>query len=80
MSMASLAEAANLNGDATQYTYGASIHNPVTWDAKMIWGCHCDEGWHGYDCSLSTSPGPALGGLVCRQAGVRCGRGPVPTC
>lgn len=22
------------------------------WDADMIYGCVCDEGWEGYDCSL----------------------------
>lgn len=22
------------------------------WDADMIYGCLCDEGWEGYDCSL----------------------------
>ena len=24
------------------------------WDANMIWGCNCDEGWEGADCSLQT--------------------------
>lgn len=22
------------------------------WDADMIHGCVCDDGWEGYDCSL----------------------------
>lgn len=22
------------------------------WDADMIHGCLCDDGWEGYDCSL----------------------------
>lgn len=22
------------------------------WDAEMIHGCLCDDGWEGYDCSL----------------------------
>lgn len=24
------------------------------WDANMIYGCVCDQGWEGYDCSLQT--------------------------
>lgn len=56
MSMSQLAEVANLNGDATSYTYGLNRHNPVTWDSEHVWGCHCDEGWHGYDCSLKDCP------------------------
>lgn len=54
MSMARLAEAANLNGDATPYTYGAQTHRASTWDSNSMFGCKCDEGYHGYDCSLST--------------------------
>ena len=56
MSMARLAEAANLNGDATAYTYGAQTHRASTWDSNSMFGCKCDEGYHGYDCSLSTCP------------------------
>lgn len=25
------------------------------WDADMIHGCVCDEGWEGYDCSLRSA-------------------------
>lgn len=56
MSMAQLAEVANDNGDATSFTYGATNRNPLTWDYNKVFGCHCDEGWHGYDCSLRDCP------------------------
>lgn len=26
------------------------------WDSTKMWGCHCDDGWTGYDCSLRTCP------------------------
>ena len=26
------------------------------WDHDMIYGCICDEGWEGYDCSLKSCP------------------------
>ena len=57
MSMAQLAEVANVNGDEADFTYGATNRNPLTWDYNKVFGCHCDEGWHGYDCSLRTSSG-----------------------
>ncbi len=30
------------------FTYG------MNWDANMIYGCECDVGFSGYDCSLRT--------------------------
>lgn len=56
LSMAQLAEVATLNGDATDYTYGANPHNPKTWDYEMVKGCKCDDGFEGYDCSLRSCP------------------------
>ena len=51
-----LAQWAEDNGDATDYTYGLDPNNPKTWDAHRIHGCLCDEGWDGYDCSLRKCP------------------------
>lgn len=56
MTMKELALFAENNGDATTYTYGADPNEPRTWDADRIHGCHCDEGYTGYDCSLRTCP------------------------
>jgi hypothetical protein len=28
----------------------------ATWDFDKIQGCHCDEGFEGYDCSLMSCP------------------------
>ena len=53
MTMAELALWANDNGDATQYVYGSDPNNPYTWDYSRIHGCFCDEGYSGYDCSLT---------------------------
>lgn len=44
------------NGNSAGYTYGSDPNNPNTWDAHRIQGCLCDEGYHGYDCSLRTCP------------------------
>jgi hypothetical protein len=54
--MAELALLAVDNGDSTDYTYGADTNNPRTWDGRRIYGCHCDSGWQGYDCSLRVCP------------------------
>ena len=56
LSMAELALAANDNGDATDYTYGVDPNNPRTWDGHRIYGCRCDPGFEGYDCSLRVCP------------------------
>jgi hypothetical protein len=52
LSMAELAVRATDNGDAVNYTYGLDPNNPYTWDAHKIFGCLCDNGYEGYDCSL----------------------------
>ena len=56
MSMSLLAENAALNGDATEYTYGATANSPQTWDSEKVQGCRCDPGYFGYDCSLLSCP------------------------
>jgi hypothetical protein len=52
MSMNELAEWADDNGDATDFTYGSDPNNPLTWDGHRVFGCKCDVGYSGYDCSL----------------------------
>ena len=54
--MSTLAELAEVNGDAADFTYGATPNNPLTWDALRMFGCLCDDKWTGYDCSLRTCP------------------------
>jgi hypothetical protein len=39
------------------YTYGDDLFNlHNTWDAERIMGCHCDDGYGGYDCSKLVCP------------------------
>lgn len=54
--MQKLATLATVNGDNAGFTYGAIPNNPLTWDAEKVYGCYCDDGWHGYDCSLMDCP------------------------
>lgn len=51
LSMSSLAALAKDNGESTPYTYGADPSNAATWDGGKVFGCGCDPGWGGYDCS-----------------------------
>lgn len=54
--MAQLTEMSTINGDATDFTYGANPNDPATWDAHHVRGCYCDEGYTGYDCSQQLCP------------------------
>ena len=54
--MAELALAATAHGDATSYTYGLDANKASTWDADRLFGCLCDDGYQGYDCSQRTCP------------------------
>lgn len=56
LSMSGLALIAENNGDATDFKYGAVPNLAATWDFDMIYGCSCDEGYEGYDCSLLSCP------------------------
>jgi hypothetical protein len=56
MDMKELAISATNNGDKATYTYGEDPNNRLTWDGGRIFGCLCDTGFHGYDCSLSSCP------------------------
>ena len=56
MSMSELATVAEENGDATAYTYGATPNDAYTWDADRVYGCRCDDGFSGFDCSLADCP------------------------
>ena len=47
----------------------ARIYENV-WDADMLYGCHCDDGFYGYDCSLrscSTGDDPMTSGKTEKQ-------------
>lgn len=56
LDMQSLAALSTINGDLAGFTYGNIPNNPVTWDADRIFGCYCDDGYMGYDCSLLVCP------------------------
>ena len=46
------------NGDGTLLPihYGSDANEPSTWDADRIFGCECDDGYGGFDCTLMTCP------------------------
>eukprot|EP01031_Cornospumella_fuschlensis_P038456 gene38456-46739_t len=54
--MYTLAQINRKNGVLQNYTYGTIPNNPNTWDANRVYGCECDEGYEGYDCSLNSCP------------------------
>ena len=56
MAMSELATIATDNGDATAFTYGATPNDAFTWDADRVYGCKCDAGFSGFDCSLVDCP------------------------
>lgn len=54
LSMANLALETIDNGDVTDITYGADPNEATTWDSDSVFGCICDEGYSGYDCTKKT--------------------------
>lgn len=54
--MNSLATHAKVNGVIAGFTYGETPNKPSTWDAFKMFGCLCDDGYEGYDCSLRICP------------------------
>ena len=54
--MSQLALVATVNGDLAGFSYGSDPNNPMTWDADRVFGCLCDAGFGGYDCSLRLCP------------------------
>jgi hypothetical protein len=56
LTMSQLALKATFNGDATDFSYGVDPHNTQTWDGQSVYGCNCDEGWEGHDCSQRSCP------------------------
>lgn len=49
--MREMALLAVTNGDSDPKLYGSDPNDGNTWDADRIYGCICDEGWTGFDCS-----------------------------
>ena len=49
--MREMALLATTNGDSDPKIYGGDPNNGNTWDADRIYGCICDEGYTGFDCS-----------------------------
>lgn len=56
LDMSTLASLSKVNGVIQGYTYGDIPNDPNTWDALRIFGCLCDTGYEGYDCSLMSCP------------------------
>ena len=56
LSMSTLAEKYELNGDPTPKSYGNDPNNPLTWDGDQIFGCLCTEGHEAYNCLADSCP------------------------
>lgn len=69
LSMRALAQYNNENGIVSSQVYGDDPNDSFTWDADRIFGCYCDDGYEGYDCSLQTCPSDANGN-VCANNGL----------
>jgi hypothetical protein len=54
--MSTLAAVTTVNGVKAGFTYGATPGDALTWDAARLFGCACDSGYTGYDCTLRTCP------------------------
>lgn len=58
LSMAQLAiqSTKHTNGAESSFTYGRIPNDPYHWDYNKLYGCKCDPGYYGYDCSQRTCP------------------------
>lgn len=54
--MQALANLNKVNGVSVPQTYGFTPNDNLHWDGESIYGCACDEGFTGYDCSQRTCP------------------------
>lgn len=56
LSMRDLALYGDDNGVVQDYTYGATPNDAATWDFDVVYGCLCDDGFEGPDCSQRSCP------------------------
>jgi hypothetical protein len=56
LSVYEMAQYSEVNGDDALVTYGRDVNLPLTWDAKRIHHCVCDEGFGNFDCSDKVCP------------------------
>ena len=52
LSMRMAAQRASLDSGLNAILYGTDPNSGDAWDADHVYGCHCDDGFTGYDCSL----------------------------
>jgi hypothetical protein len=60
-------------------SYGPTYSYYTPWDAGMIYGCECDEGFAGFDCSLRLCPtgdDPLTTGQVNEKQVFECHKNP----
>ena len=58
-----------LHHDDAPIAYGSDPNEAATWDADRIFGCLCDDGFEGFDCSLHTCP-KGSNALTCSGKGI----------
>ena len=56
LSMATLAEKNEVNGDPAPFSYGSDPNNALSWDSDQVFGCLCSDGYEGYNCLETSCP------------------------
>jgi hypothetical protein len=52
LSMRMTAQRHSIDSGRNEIQYGNDPNNGNTWDADSVYGCYCDQGYTGYDCSI----------------------------
>ena len=57
LSMKDLASNTRRGGGGLGWRYGANmLISNLNWDKDSVYGCYCDAGWEGPDCTMQTCP------------------------
>ena len=54
--MKTLATYNKVNGEPSPVSYGLTPNDNLHWDEEEMYGCACDDGFTGYDCSQRMCP------------------------
>ena len=75
LSMRMTAERHSIDSGRNEILYGKDPNNGNSWDADSVYGCYCDQGFTGYDCSVrscDSGDDPRTLGQVYEKQVFRC--------